>query len=138
MEKDQAPAVVFILVDETRVLLEERSYTDEYPKAEIFPGGHTDDVDCNIIDTLIREVREELGITPRWFSELPQSDITFSPSGRILHPFAVTIWDGDVPKKVLDTGHPLFWRELDEVTDSPITSVSKLAQNLKDYLAKKQ
>lgn len=138
MEKELAPAVIFILVDETRVLLEGRSDTDEYPKAEIFPGGHTDDVDRNIIDTLIREVWEELGITPRWFSELPQSEITFSPSGRILHPFAVTIWDGDVPKKVLNTDHPLVWRELDEVTDSPITSVSKLAQDLKDYLAKKQ
>lgn len=138
MEEKLAPAVIFIIVDKTKVLLEEQTETAEYPKAEIFPGGKVEKIDRNIVDSLIREVREELGILPLWFSELPQTEITLSPLGRVLHPFVVTIWDGDIPEKVLDNGHLLSWRELDDVIDSPISSVSKLAQDLKDYLAKKQ
>lgn len=136
MEK-LADAVVYILLDKKQVLMEKRPQTAEYPEADIFPGGKVENCDSNLIDCLRREVQEELGVIPRWFYELPQGEVSISPLGRIMHPFVVTDWgDTHLPEKILDNGHPIFWEELDNVLNSPIPSVKKIAEDLKSYLQK--
>ena len=136
MEK-LAEAIVYIFIDEVnnKVLLEQRPAKDEYPEEWIFPGGKKEDADRAMIDCLLREAREELGVTPRWFSELPQTETTLSPLGRSLYPYVVTDWGiQSLPEKTLDRGHCLQWEELDNVLLSPIPSVRKLAEDLKSYL----
>ena len=135
-DPELSPAVVLIFLNKTKVLLEKRPAADEYPAAALFPGGKVEEIDLNIVDCLIREVREELGITPLWFKEIPQSDITLSPTGRIMYPFYVTVYNGDLPDKILDKGYPLFWEELDSIIDSPIPSVRKIALDFKEFLNK--
>lgn len=138
MEKELAPVVVFIFIDKNRVLLEKRPETDEYyPEGWIFPGERVEESDLNIINSLIREVREEFGVIPLWFTELPQTRPMLSPLGQVMHPFVVSIWDGDIPEKILDNDHEISWHELEEVTNSPIHSVNRLSRDLQDFLNKK-
>lgn len=146
MEK-LSDAVVFILLDKksSKVLLEKRPATEEYIEADIFPAGKVENKDgvadwvkdnnLTLCNALIREIGEELGVAPRWFHQLPQPEIIFSPLGRIMYPFIVTDWgDKDLPDYILDNGHPIFWEDLDNVLDSPIPSVRKIAEDVKSFL----
>lgn len=52
-----------LVCDETRILVEEKRGTS-YPGGLIFPGGHVEK-DESLRDSVIREIREETGLTIR-------------------------------------------------------------------------
>lgn len=52
-----------LVCDETRILVEEKRGTS-YPAGLIFPGGHVEK-DESLRDSVIREIREETGLTIR-------------------------------------------------------------------------
>lgn len=55
--------VSVIVTNDKRVLLMQRSLTDDYcPGAWGIPGGYMEDVDNTVEDIAVREVREEMGI----------------------------------------------------------------------------
>lgn len=140
MEKEyRTPAVVFIFVNqENKVLVEKRPATSSYPEEWVFPGGKMDKSDKNIEETLIREVNEELGVQPDLFMMIPQEEVIYSPTGRVIYPFLITRWLGDIPSYILDKENSQTnWVDLSQVILSPIESVGRLALDVNNCIKQK-
>lgn len=107
------PAVVFAFVDDKlRVLVETRPDTDKvFPGMTVLPGGKIDRGE-GVVDALLREVREELGVVPFEYEEMsfiPPIYHRVDDPAYLVHPFVVTKWEGQIPKSILDSGYPLAW-----------------------------
>lgn len=118
--------VSFLLVDSGKVLLEKRSVSKETdPGAIAIPGGHIERGESRV-QALIRELKEELDITPITHQYLCS---LYHPTGelQLIHYYAINSWKGDI--RVL---------EADEVAWHPIVSASVVLEADKVALSEYQ
>ncbi len=94
--------VSFILLNESQVLLENRSDSkDTDPGLITIPGGHIEQ-DENQVQTLFRELKEELNVTPTEYTFLcslyhPTKEL------QLIHYFVVTQWEGEIIAQEADS-----------------------------------
>ncbi|MCG9545563.1 NUDIX domain-containing protein [Vibrio sp. Isolate33] len=106
---DVHDCVSFILINESHVLLEKRSYSkDTDPGLITIPGGHIEQ-DENQVQTLFRELKEELNVTPTGYTFLcslyhPTKEL------QLIHYFVVTQWEGEITAQEADS---IAWYPLD-------------------------
>lgn len=87
--------VCFLLISGSEVLLEKRLDTDRLGSAKLnIPGGHMETGETQT-DTLIREVQEELGVTPTVFTYLTSAPFAADPKQR-LYFYRVDHWTGEI------------------------------------------
>ncbi len=105
-----------VLVRDGRVLLGKRAAGRAlYPGVWDVFGGHQEGAE-SIAETLVRELAEELDVTPLDYVELavldePQPDIY---GARAYHFFVVTAWRGPGPTMLGDEHTEIGWFTLDE------------------------
>ena len=88
-----------LLVREGNILLARRSpHRDTYAGLWSFPGGHQEPGET-LTDALVREVHEEVGVTPTDFMFLRAISDPNTAEGdpTTYHMYAVTAWDGGEP-----------------------------------------
>ncbi len=80
-----------------------------------FPGGHFEEKkDSSLLDTALREAREELGITPSMVDILGQLDTVVSPRGIIVECYLGVLDIGDLAELAPDP------KEVEEVFTVPV------------------
>ena len=92
-----------------------------YPAVWDIVGGHCETNETPA-DTLVRELREEVGITARAFEEiaiLGEPDPTTHGDARY-HIFIVTAWDGGEPRLLGSEHSELRWLSLDQALALPL------------------
>lgn len=102
--------IVFIFYDSEnkKYLIENRTSEQFLANEKLFPGGKVNDDEIDYLEkTLVREIKEELGVSISEYFDLKQE--VKGLGGFMLHPFLITGWTGVVPKKVLDRGGGLEW-----------------------------
>jgi 8-oxo-dGTP diphosphatase len=100
-----------LLVRNGSVLLTLRApHRKLYPSLWSFPGGHVER-DETLDAALVRELREEIGVTPANFTSigLIQDPNTAANDRVTYHMYAVTAWDGGTPRLVGDEHTELRW-----------------------------
>ena len=137
MERHTGHTVVMIFY-ETRsgmTLVEKRTRDSSLPNSLLFPAGGVEQHELEDIEqAFLREVYEEIGITPISFKDLKPEETIFGETGKRLHPFLITQWGGHIPPVILDSGAPLYWKPLDEIAESNIESMRKLCQLVKFHI----
>jgi len=101
-----------LLVREGSVLLAKRSpQRSSYAGLWSFPGGHVEQNET-ITDALVRELREEIGITPTTYTHLSSiKDPNTPPSDPIVyHMYRVTSWEGGEPAIIGNEHSELAWK----------------------------
>ncbi len=96
-----------------------------YPDCWALPGGHVEQGET-LEDALIREIREEIGLTPTDFRELgliaeldPETD-----SETIYHIYVVTTWQGGDPVMLGNEHSELHWFELEAACGLPDLAIA--------------
>jgi len=88
-------AVAFLLVKDGKFLAEKRKKSKEaYPGMLAVPGGRMEEGETRV-DTLVREMKEELSVTPEesgYFCSLDDPDVY---GGLTIHYFWIRGWVGD-------------------------------------------
>ncbi|PTP31416.1 NUDIX hydrolase [Vibrio splendidus] len=98
---DVYECVSFILLNESQVLLEKRSESKETdPGLITIPGGHIEHGE-NQVQTLFREIDEELNVVPidsQYLCSLyhPTKEL------QLIHYFIVSDWEGDITAQEAD------------------------------------
>ncbi|CAK3110750.1 NUDIX domain-containing protein [Vibrio crassostreae] len=106
---DVHECVSFILLDESHVLLEKRSDSkDTDPGLVTIPGGHIEQGE-NQVQTLLRELNEELNVTPTEYTFLC-SLYHLTKELQLIHYFVVTQWQGEITAQEADS---IAWHPLD-------------------------
>ncbi|PMH06336.1 NUDIX hydrolase [Vibrio splendidus] len=99
---DLHECVSFILLNESRVLLEKRSeFKETDPGLITIPGGHIEHGE-NPIQALFRELDEELNIVPSDYKYLcslyhPTKEL------QLIHYFVVNQWEGEITAQEADS-----------------------------------
>ncbi|MDP2487957.1 NUDIX domain-containing protein [Vibrio splendidus] len=99
---DVYECVSFILLNESQVLLEKRSESKETdPGLITIPGGHIEHGE-NQVQTLFREIDEELNVVPIDYQYLcslyhPTKEL------QLIHYFVVTQWEGEITAQEADS-----------------------------------
>ena len=108
-----------LLLKGGRVLLAKRSpQRKSYPNVWSFPGGHVEEGET-LEQTLIREIQEEIGVTPTAFRPLGQISDSRVAARAIYHMYAVTSWQPKEPG-IRDQEHTeLRWFSLSEAALIP-------------------
>jgi len=122
-------AAVAILVypkpDSLTIILNKRTDRVEHHKGEIsFPGGGRDPEDDSILDTALRETREEMGIAPEDIEIIAQLDQVSTRSG-----FSITPFVGIIPP---DYDFEVSNIEIAEVLEVPIESLLDTENQVED------
>jgi 8-oxo-dGTP diphosphatase len=100
-----------LFVRDGMVLLTRRSpHRAAYPGLWSFPGGHVEQHEA-LIDALIREVGEEVGVVPKSFSFLASIIDPYAPENdpATYHIYTVSAWDGGEPMLLGDEHTELQW-----------------------------
>jgi mutator protein MutT len=98
-----------LLRREGHVLLARRSAARRaYPSCWSFPGGHVEAGE-SLAEALIRECREEIGLSPTSFLKMGEIADPAPESDVLYHLFAVTAWQGGEPCLVGDEHSELRW-----------------------------
>ena len=100
-----------LFVRDGMVLLARRSpHRSTYPGLWSFPGGHVEQGET-LAEALVREVQEEVGVTPTTFSFLGiiADPNTAADDPATYHMYAVTVWDGGEPALRGDEHTELCW-----------------------------
>jgi mutator protein MutT len=100
-----------LFVRDGMVLLVRRSlHRSTYPGLWSFPGGHVEQGET-LADALVREVQEEVGVTPTTLSFLGviADPNTAADDPATYHMYAVTLWDGGDPFIRDDEHMELCW-----------------------------
>jgi mutator protein MutT len=110
-----------LLVREGTVLLARRNpHRTAYPDVWSFPGGHVEAGET-LDEALLRELREEVGITPTQATSL--GSIIDPNSGAAdpvtYHLYAVTAWQGGDPVMLGDEHTELRWFALEAAAALP-------------------
>ena len=114
------PAAVMLIIyqidGQDYVLFNKRSNEVKYHKGEVaFPGGGVTSQDGNLLDTALRELREEMGVSPKDVDLVGRlDDVTTRTS------FVVTPFVGTITYPYLFTPSPL---EVDEVIEIPLSDL---------------
>ena len=126
--------VIFILFLNNKILVEKRKLP-EYKNLQILiPGGRIKKGE-DIKDALIREMKEELGITPTNYYLLPSDLEIFGLANQTLLPFLIKDWIGDLPEKILDKGNKIEWIEICEVLKTEIKPTKEIVKALIKHLS---
>lgn len=125
-------AVIFILVKDGQVLMEQRTFSQMYTNILVYPGGHIEE-DETVEQAFLREAQEELGIIATDYQLLENATYT-SKNNVFVTTFLVKDWDGKIPDTVLDQGNPLVWVNLSQLKESELGHVRIIAGKLSDYL----
>lgn len=121
--------VTFLLVRDGCVLLERcPKKRDVLGVGEWFVPGGKIEGDEPESKTLVREMEEELGVSPSNWHRMPIIEGSpINPQRNrgvfLMRPFAVVQWHGQVPDQTLDEGVPLRWVHFDEAVQSPVPQV---------------
>jgi 8-oxo-dGTP diphosphatase len=111
-----------LLVRDNEILLARRSADRTfYPSVWDVLGGHCEPGETPA-DALVRELREEIGVTPRAFDEvtvLGEPDPAAHGEASY-HIFAVTAWDGGEPRLRGSEHSELRWLSLDQALALPL------------------
>jgi mutator protein MutT len=100
-----------LLVRDRKILLAQRSLQRKaYPGSWSFPGGHVEHEET-VEEALVREVREELGVSPTAFASLGTINDPNAPSDDPVtyHMYLVPSWEGGEPKMIGDEHTELRW-----------------------------
>lgn len=128
--------VIFIFVDKDKILVEKRSLENFDEEEYLIPGGRVKEGIENSEQGLLREIQEELGITPLEFYPLPVNEKITGLKGQTLMPFIIKNWQGTFPKKILDRGNPLLWLKFEEVLKTKVEPTKKIVTALLKHLSK--
>lgn len=113
--------------------MEQRTFSSFYSNLLVFPGGNYElDKDKNLIDTLKREIKEELNVDPVEIAHLNADYI--SRKSLKVKPFIITRWKGQIPGQVLDQGNSLVWIKIQDLKDSPLEQIQKIGKVVERYL----
>jgi 8-oxo-dGTP diphosphatase len=99
-------AAAALLDDTGRVLLTQRKAGSHLAGLWEFPGGKVEAHDDGIRFALIRELQEELGITPTQYRPLIRVRHCYGGRGVLLDVWQVSAWDGEPHGR---EGQPLEW-----------------------------
>ncbi|HEX9388138.1 MAG TPA: NUDIX domain-containing protein [Anaerolineales bacterium] len=112
--------VAALIIQSQRILLGQRSATREfYPDVWDVFGGHVE-MGEQLHETLVRELQEELGITPTGWTyletiKLSATSAPHEPSNQlILHLYLVTDWIGTPANRQLNEHSTIGWFSLAE------------------------
>jgi len=116
-----------LFVRDGRVLLARRSPRRvAYAGLWSFPGGHVEQNET-LIEALVREVREEVGVTPTTFRLIgtiaDPNGIATDPA--TYHIYVVTAWDGGEPALVGDEHTELGWLTPASASDLPSLALAE-------------
>jgi 8-oxo-dGTP diphosphatase len=98
-----------------RILLGKRTACRAfYPNVWDMPGGHCEPGEA-LEQTLIRELQEEIGITPTAWQAAGVVEVPAAPGGEglVLHLYAVMAWDGTPANRQPDEHSEIAWFSLD-------------------------
>jgi 8-oxo-dGTP diphosphatase len=118
-----------LFVRDGEVLLVRRSpHRSAYPSLWSFPGGHQERHET-LTEALVREVQEEIAVTPTTFAFLGTitDPNTSETDPATYHMYAVSAWDGGEPVLLGDEHTELRW-----LTPATASALPDLA--LKEYL----
>src|SRR5215213_10309508 len=114
--------VVALIIQSQMILLGQRSAARAfYPNVWDVFGGHVEPGEQQH-QTLVRELQEELGITPTTWTYLetrhisPPSSIRTPSDPLIVHLYVVTAWEGTPTNRQLDEHSTIGWFSLAEAT----------------------
>ena len=117
------------------VLLARRSpQRKTYPGLWSFPGGHAEPGET-VLEALVRELREEVGVTPmrlRYLASIRDPN-TAPDDPATYHVYAVTGWIGGEPRLVGDEHSELRWLSVTEagaLPDLALTEYGLLFQQI--------
>ena len=113
--------VAALIIQSQKVLLGQRSANREfYPGVWDVFGGHVETGERQE-QTLVRELQEELGITPTQWSYVD----TITPSEElIVHLYSVTEWEGRIVNRQLEEHSVIGWFSLEEAMQLPLADPS--------------
>lgn len=125
-------AIVYIFYDKNKdkFLVETRTSEQFLAGEKLFPGGKVNTNELNDYSkTLIREVKEELGVLVTNYQKLKPSVVGLG--GFKLYCYLVISWIGNIPKKVLDKGSVLEWVDRKTFVPKlkPVKQILKLAND---------
>lgn len=110
-----------LLIRDGKILLGKRRNTDYADGHWHVPGGHMEEGE-NIIDALIREMDEEIGITIEPYDvELAHAvQDNGTGEGRMQMFFTITTWSGEIENKEPDKCEKLDWFPVDNLPDPTV------------------
>lgn len=129
-----------IFVRNSVVLLARRSpHRSAYPGLWSFPGGHVEHRET-LTEALVREVREEVGVTPTIFSLLGtiSDPNSFETDPATYHMYRLAAWDGGEPALMGDEHTELQWLTPDaaiRLPDLALAEYRPLLRSLMTYLS---
>ncbi len=110
-------AAIGIIVNDRKVLLGKRTaYKPDYAHCWDYIGGRIEQGETPV-QTLAREMREELGISPRHMIFVDQyvDHSLNADSPPLYHFYVVTAWDGGVPRVANHEHSEIGWFDLKEM-----------------------
>ena len=113
--------VAALIIQAQKVLLGQRSATRAYYPGvwDVF-GGHMEPGEAHH-ETLIRELGEELGITPTQWSHLQDISLPSEPSDPVtLYLYLVTDWTGTATNLQLEEHSTIGWFSLEQAAGLPL------------------
>lgn len=119
IDLNKTPAAILLPLHETNgeyyILFTRRTEKVEHHKGQIsFPGGAYEKSDGNLLNTALRESKEEIGLNPELVDVLGELDDTVTTStGYIISPFV-----GWIPWPITLTPDPV---EVEEIIDVPVS-----------------
>lgn len=113
--------VAALIIQSQKILLGHRSATRMfYPNVWDTFGGHVEPGEHHQ-QTLVRELQEELGITPTKWSYLEEISFPSEPSDQVtLYLYLVTDWDGTPTNRQLEEHSTIDWFSLEEAIRLPL------------------
>ena len=113
--------VAALITQSQKILLGQRSANREfYPGVWDVFGGHVEQGESHE-ESLIRELQEELGITPTRWSYV--ETITLSET-LIVHLYSVTEWEGKIENRQFEEHSAIGWFSLEEAAQLPLADPS--------------
>ena len=127
---------VFYNPSDNSVLLERRKKPGSFfDRKLIYPGGSVEKFEIeNFEGALKREIKEELGVAPLVFSSIPGAEGIYGETGKLIVPFLITKWSGEIPTKVKDTESDLLWIDLNSF-EPELESIIKITEAVKNCVA---
>ena len=129
----EASGCIFLSIDTGRILLQLRSNNVTHPKTWGFFGGKSEK-DERPIETLKREVEEEIGKWPKSVKTIPISKFTSSNGRFIYNSFVVTVNNEFIPS-LNDESDGFAWVDIGK-WPKPLHPGAKIQCKSKDFLKK--